>query len=95
MGPWLAPIAAFLSRMIQSRIGFWVLSGLAFFGLQWGATQLVVGPLLAQIQSAFVGLPADLIAWLSFLNIDRYVTIVLSAYATAAGASALRLRRKP
>lgn len=91
----LIGLGAWLGEFVASKVGFWVLSALVFFGLQWGTTEFVVEPLLARIQEAFSGAPSDIIQWLAFLNVDRYVTIVLSAYATAASVGGLKLMRKP
>ena len=91
----LGAIGAFLSRVAASRIGFWFLAAIQFFGIQWAASEFVVDPLKAQILAAFNGAPADILRWLAFLNVDRYITGILSAYAAAAGAGWLRMRRRP
>lgn len=94
MPAWFLGIGAWLSRLVSTRIGYWIGAAFAFLGIQYVASEFVTEPLMAQIQSAFTGAPADLAAWLSFLNVDRYITIIMSAYATAAAAGALRLRKK-
>lgn len=90
-----APLLAALSRLFSTRIGQWVLSALAFLGIQWAAQKFAVDPILDLIKGAFSGAPATIVAWLGFLNLDRYVTLVLSAYAIAAAGSALKMRMKP
>lgn len=89
----LGAIGAFLSRVVASRIGYWILAALTFFGLQFVATEFVADPLLAQIQAAFAGAPAEILEWLAFLNVDKYITMILSAYAAAAAVGSLRLRK--
>lgn len=91
----LGAIGAFLSRVVASRIGYWVLAAMAFFGIQFMATEFVADPLLAEIKAGFAGAPADILEWLAFLNVDTYVTMILSAYAAAAAVGALRLRKVP
>lgn len=91
---WLVGIGAFLSRVVASRIGHWVAIALAFLGIQWAATQFVVDPLLNQIQQAFAGAPAEIVQWLAFLNVDTYITMILSAHAAAASVGALRMRKR-
>lgn len=91
--PALAAFGAFLARMVASRAGYWIVSILAFFGLQMATSKLVVGPLLDQLTAILSGAPAQLIPWIRFLQVDVYVTMVLSAYATAASLNAVRLKK--
>ncbi|MGE8288532.1 MAG: DUF2523 family protein [Stenotrophomonas sp.] len=84
-----------MSRLFSTRIGQWFLSLLAFLGIQWAAQKFAVDPVLDLIKSAVSGAPAVIIEWIGFLNLDRYVTLVLSAYAIAAAGSALKMRMKP
>jgi hypothetical protein len=89
-----APLLAGLSRLIGSRIGQWVLSALAFLGLYYATSEFAVQPLLDFIQSKISGAPEVAIQTLGYIGFDVYVTAVLSAWATAIGASALRLRKR-
>ncbi|MCU1145202.1 DUF2523 domain-containing protein [Stenotrophomonas maltophilia] len=89
-----APLLAGLSRLFGTRVGQWILSALAFLGLNFVAQEFAVTPLLDQIKGSINGAPGDILAWLGFLNVDKYVTLVLSAYATAAAAGALKMRMK-
>ncbi|WP_258080342.1 DUF2523 domain-containing protein [Xanthomonas arboricola] len=82
------------SRLFGSRAGQWFLSALAALGLSYVATEFAVDPMLDWVKGAMSTAPAQWIAWAGFLNIDRYFTITLSAYAVAAGAGALKLRKK-
>lgn len=86
------PLLAGLSRLVGTRLGQWVLSALAFLGINFMTQKFAVDPLLAQIKSSVAGAPGEIVAWLGFLNVDKYVTLVLSAYATAAAAGALKMR---
>jgi len=89
------PLLAALSRLFSTRIGQWFLSLLAFLGLQWAVQEFAVDPVLNLVKTSFSGAPASILAWLGFLNLDRYVTLVLSAYSIAAAGSALKMRMKP
>lgn len=86
------PLLAGLSRLFGTRIGQWILSALAFLGINFMTQKFAVDPLLGQIKSAVSGAPGEIVAWLGYLNVDKYVTLVLSAYATAAAAGALKMR---
>ncbi|WP_225562399.1 DUF2523 family protein [Pseudoxanthomonas sp. PXM04] len=85
---------AALSRLVGTRVGQWVLAGLAFLGLNLVTQEFVVGPMLNYVQTSLAGAPGDLVALMGYLRIDQYVTIVMSAYATAASGKALKLRKK-
>ncbi|MEA9934513.1 DUF2523 family protein [Xanthomonas campestris] len=88
------PLLSGLSRLFGSRVGQWFLSALAALGLSYVASEFAVAPILDAVKGAVSSGPAQWIAWFSFLNIDRYFTITLSAYAMAAAAGALKLRKK-
>jgi hypothetical protein len=82
-----------LSRLVTTRIGQWVLAALAFLGLNFVAQEFAVGPMLNYLQSSLQGAPADIVNMIAYLRIDKYMTIVLSAYSLAAAGSALKLRK--
>lgn len=84
-----------LSRLFGTKAGEWILSALAFLGLYWASSEFLVGPFLDQIKSSFSGAPAVLLQTVAYLRIDQYITIVLSAYATAAASGALKMRKRP
>ncbi len=88
------PLLTGLGRLFSSRIGQWFLSALAALGLSYVASEFAVAPFLNWVKGAIATGPAQWVAWAGFLNIDRYFTITLSAYAVAASAGALKLRKK-
>lgn len=88
----IAWFVAGLSRLFASRLGMWITSALVFLGLELGTQTVVVQPILAQIQATASGLPADAAGWMAFFNIDRYITILLSAYAAGGVKTVLRRR---
>lgn len=86
-------LGAALSSLFASRIGQWVASAMVFLGLSFAVSKFAVGPILGQIQAVASGLAGDALGWLAFFNVDKYVTIILSAYAVGAGKSVLLRKR--
>jgi hypothetical protein len=89
----IAWIVAAISTAFSSRIGQWCVSALVFLGLELAVNSFAVGPILDQIKAVAMGLPADALGWVAFFNLDKYITIVLSAMAVGAGKSAILRRR--
>lgn len=80
----LVPLAwAGLSALVFTRIGAWVAAALAALGIGLAVQGVVFGGLTAYAQTAFDGLPADVANWIAFLNIDKYMSLVISGYAGA------------
>ena len=69
-----------LSALIFTKAGAWVTSILTALGLGFAVQVAILTPVLSHVSSAFGGLPSDLANWMGFLNIDKYVSIVVSAY---------------
>lgn len=72
-----------LSALIFSKVGAWVTSLLVALGIGFAVEGALVGPALDYVQSSIGGLPGNISAWLGYLNIDKYFTIVGSAYVGA------------
>lgn len=89
----VAWIAAAIASVFSSQIGRWCVSLLVFLGLELGTQQVVVGPLITYMQGATSGLSGDAVQWLAFFNLDKYITCILSASATA-GVGRVILRRR-
>lgn len=85
-------LGALLSRLVFTQGGAWAISILAGLGLALGTQSLVMGPIVDYASSGFAGLPSVVADWVGMLNIDKYVSIVLSAYA-AASIKGVLLRR--
>lgn len=83
--PIIEVLTAALSRLVASRLGQWLLTGALFLGIQWVSKKVAVDVLIPQIASHVAGMGALTVAWLAYLNVDRAITIILSAYASAAG----------
>jgi hypothetical protein len=75
----------YLGRLFSSRLGAWLASALLAFGLSWTTQKFAIQPLLASITGAASGMGGTAAAWFGYLNVDKAITIVLSAYATKQG----------
>jgi len=91
---------ALIWGFIEVLIGFVIryvgpilLQALVFFGIQFVSQKYVGTPFLNYIQTSLSGLPVIVIEALRGVNMDKAMTIILSAYATAA-AGRLVMRRK-
>lgn len=84
LAPIFAGLGAMLSRLVFTRAGGWIIATLASLGLALGTQSLVLGPLVNYVSQGFGGLPGDVAEWVGFLNVDRYASIVISAYVGAA-----------
>lgn len=93
IGSW---IVAIFSRVIASRIGSWIISALLFLGLSFGTQTLAVAPLTSLIRTYWASIGSDIVQWLTYCNIDRAITITLSAIAARAviGGAKVALRRR-
>ena len=95
--PFLAPLIAAIvggfSRLIATRLGMWLVSALAFVGLSVATQTVVMGPIMDQVTSHMSGVGGDLARWLGVLNLDRYVSIVMSAYTIGAGKRAFLVKK--
>lgn len=89
----VAWIVAGFSSLFATKIGQWAVSVLVFLGLELGTQSFVVAPVLAQIKSVASGLSGDAIGWVAFFNLDKYITVILSAYAVGAGKRVILQRR--
>lgn len=83
--PFVAAALAALSRLFATRIGQWVLSALLFLGIGFATKEAVTDPIMGYLADGFNGLPGNFALWAAFLNVDKYCTIVASAYIGAAG----------
>lgn len=93
-GIWGAATAAF-GWLVRSQIGRWLAIGLTALGIQFAVSEGVLTPLVNYINSNASGGVGAATAWFGFFNVDRYITLIVSAYAAAAaiGFSIQRIRR--
>jgi len=72
-------------KLLSTRLGRWVAGAMAFLGLSFGVTRGVRYVTDAIISDGLSSVPSQLVGWLSFLNFDAAVSIIMSAYAVVAG----------
>lgn len=89
-------LAAWIARIFASRIGQWIVSALVFLGLSIGTEQAVIGPFRDSIAATWAGMGGNVAAGLAYINVDKFITIILSAMTARATLSAGRafLRRR-
>lgn len=89
-------LIAWLARIFSTRLGQWITSAMVFMGLAFGTQEFAIGPLRSYIETAWGGLGGQVLATLGYANIDRAVTIILSAVAARAAlnSGALFLKRR-
>ena len=92
-GAILAGLVAAFGRLFASKLGVWIASAMAVLGLQFIATEALVEPILNQLQSMAGGIGGMAGQWFGVVNIDKYITIVLSAHAVGAAKRAILARR--
>lgn len=84
--PFVATLLAWFSRLMMLKLGVWIVGAMMYLGIYFGTQNFLVDPLVDQVlvlaTGTFVGPVAQ---WAAFLNVDKFITMVMSAY-TAAGA---------
>jgi hypothetical protein len=93
IGPFIAALWAGLSRILATRAGQWIATALAALGISFVTTEAVLDPVLSMVASSFGGLPGSVAQWVGVLNFDKYVSIILSAYAAGGIKRAIMTRR--
>lgn len=92
LAPIVAAVLAWLSRLMMLKLGLWVVGTLVFLGLYFGTQELFVEPLLDQVRDIAQGNITGVLAeWVAFLNVDKAITMVLSAYGTAGSVAATKV----
>ena len=92
LAPIVSVLLAWLSRFMMLKLGVWILGAMAYLGLYFGVDSFVIGPLVDQVrQIAEGGITGSLAEWVAFLNFDRAISMVLSAYTTAGAISATKV----
>lgn len=89
----IAQAVELLVGLFIRYIGPMLLQALVFFGLSFFTQSYVMQPFVAFITSALSGAPAMAVNALAAVSFDKAVTIILSAYVTAA-TGRLVLRRR-
>jgi hypothetical protein len=79
-----------LRILFLSRVGLWIASALAWLGINWGSVKLVIEPAANLLKGYINGLgsggggefAATAMQYAGLLNLDRAVTMIVSAYIT-------------
>lgn len=90
----IAGLMAALSRLFGSRLGAWVGTAMVALGIAWVTYDQIVTPARDMALNALSGMHAVALQWVLVANWDKYITIVLSAYA-AGGIKRAILARRP
>ena len=85
-----------LGRLFGTRLGQWVAAAMAYFGLAWATQEVVIGPVIDQLQAYMQGVSGDAVQWLGYLNFDKACSMIISAMTIRfglAGAKAFLAKR--
>lgn len=93
IGSIITAIWAGLSRVLSTKAGAWIATALAALGISFVTSEALLDPVLGMVQSSFGGIPGQVAQWVGVLNFDRYVSIILSAYAAGGIKRAIMVRR--
>lgn len=93
LAPLVAAVMAAFSRLVSTRFGMWIATALGALGLSLATHEIAMGPIMNMVRSSASGIPADLAQWLGVLQVDRYITIVLSAFTAGAVKRAFLARK--
>ena len=89
--PAVGLILSWLSRLLMLKAGLWIAGAMVSVGIYFGTQTFLVQPLIEQVmllaQGAFVG---EVTQWAAFLNLDKAITMVMSAYTAAAAITAVK-----
>ena len=83
---------AWLSRLLMLKAGLWVAGAMVSLGIYWGTQSFLIEPLMDRVlllaQDTLVGPVAQ---WAAFLNVDKFFTMIFSAYTASAAIIATKL----
>lgn len=75
-------------KMLSTKLGSWIAGALVFLGLSLGTTRAVKYAVDNWVIDGLAKVPGDMVAWLSWLNFDAAIGVILSGYAAAASTKA-------
>jgi hypothetical protein len=96
-------IAALLARLVNmlrllfaTQAGRWIVSAMAFIGINWTTQKVIAQPLMDQVRSMLNSSPAGdfgatALAWCGVLRFDQAITMLLSAIVIKKGMDATKL----
>lgn len=81
----LGPLLQQLGRwFVISQAGRFLAKMMIFAGIGFATKEAIIDPVIDQAVSAWGGIPATLAAWVGAFGFDKWISIVLSAYAASA-----------
>lgn len=95
LAPLIAALVGAFSRLVATRAGMWVVSVLGFLGLSLAVQGVAMGPIMDQVAAHMQGVGGDLASWMGVLQLDRYVSVTLSAFTIGSVKRAFLARRGP
>lgn len=87
-------LVAALGRLFSTKVGGWVATAAMALGIGFVTTEALMEPAINAVQQAAAGVPGVALQWAGVLNLDKYITIILSSY-TAGGIKRAILARRP
>jgi membrane protein implicated in regulation of membrane protease activity len=91
LAPILTLAGAAFSRLIAARGGKWIAMALFSLGIELAITGAFMLPFIDNARAAMGGIPYDIAQWMGVLQVDVYVSLVLSAHAIASLKEARRM----
>lgn len=92
VAPILAALMAWFSRIMMVKAGIWVVATLTYLGIYFGTQEMFIEPLINQVRTiAENNITGTLAEWVAFLNFDRAISMILSAYLTAGSIAATKM----
>ncbi|MBB6183286.1 DUF2523 family protein [Oleiagrimonas soli] len=76
----LPALIALLGKMMSTKLGRWIAGALVWLGVGFATQTAFHYALTDWVADGWAGIPADLAAWLSYLNVDAAVSLILSGY---------------
>lgn len=86
-------LIGWLLHGIGAALVTWVGRVLLSFGVAVTTYSVAVPEMLGYIQGQFAGVPADIVSMLAYMNVDKFMTLILSALAVR-WASAVHLKKR-
>lgn len=80
VAPIIAGAMAAFSRLMSTRFGVWIATALGALGLSFATHSIAMQPIMDMVRSSAGGIGGDMAQWLGVMNVDQYITIVMSAY---------------
>lgn len=80
-----------LAWLFRTQAGRFVTELLVWLGIGLAVNHVVVGPALEYVRTQIGNVDGNIAAWLGIANVDKGISMILSAIATRAGVSAAKV----